>query len=41
MRQPLEDVLADDPERVRATSLAEAEDQLRSVFLAAQGQANA
>ena len=40
-RRPLEDMLADAPDLAQAQSLSEAEEKLRAVFLAAQGQANA
>jgi len=39
--RPLEDLLADAPELAQAESLSEAEERLRRVFVAAQGQANA
>ncbi|MEM1381154.1 MAG: hypothetical protein AAGH41_11080 [Pseudomonadota bacterium] len=39
--RPLADLLSDAPELARAESLSEAEQRLREVFVAAQGQANA
>ncbi|MEM9838667.1 MAG: hypothetical protein AAF830_05870 [Pseudomonadota bacterium] len=40
-RRPLEEMLADEPELAQAQSLDEAEERLRALFSAAQGQANA